>query len=385
MQSAHSTLLTARRFLLSSGSLTIVAIMFIWAYLLRIGRQDILLEAVTFKDLFSLPGVALIFSIILYCVLFFIVSIYSVLILHRHSPSDKNQNKLTRNYTLVLLAALPLSAAELIALIFYSPAPASALSFSLWALSGSLICIVLSLLINRNLVKTLSLFTSSAEKRRIKIRVYLATPAFLGITSWVFVFPLMLLTRTLHFSPGAGDVEQALTVSALAAIVSFFTLIPAIVYLRLPQESSMLKKGGAAGGMALLILLVLSLFLPVIPATIMNMTINLTGMNRLTPATYAIPVDKVPVESFELGAWKYKRSADARFYIFEGAVLFSFGDIKLVCPTNTEQAYRDSLGYVFALRKYDDDKRKALQEAAQYCQVFTKSDLHAWTSPPTNA
>jgi hypothetical protein len=47
MPSTHFTLLTAHRFLMSSGSLTIVAIAFIWAFLFRIGRQDIFLIVVS--------------------------------------------------------------------------------------------------------------------------------------------------------------------------------------------------------------------------------------------------------------------------------------------------------------------------------------------------
>lgn len=354
----------------------IIAYGVIWGHLLRISRQDIFMETVSFRDLFSLTGVAFIISTLLFCVVYYTPSFYAALVIKREVSNYSDYQKIKNKYILILFISTYLASFILLTVSWFFPVN----TFNQWEMTGlilavSPVCIILSLLLNRKVVQQRTRYMDEKDSFFFNLRMHLGTPFILGVLSWVYVFPLSLMMHNLTFLPGADDRSQLLDTLMLSAIVLFTSLLPGVVYIKADRQWSLLKQAACVGGTAIGLLMVLSVFLPVIPALLINFTVKITGIIDTQPYNYAVSTTVYPQEAFSSREWRYQKTADGNFHRFDGVTLFSFGSVRLVCPPNVTAAYHESLKYVFASPDYDEQKRQALADVTGLCLVFKKEQL----------
>jgi hypothetical protein len=358
-----------------------LSLIVIWSYLYRIGRQDILMDAFTFKDLFSITGVAFIISILAFSSVYYTPSIISTLIIKRDVENYDQYKFIKKNYIATWAITSCTAFLMVLALSWFLPggktnSGAMALSF----LASSMISVILAVSLNRKRISNKTMFMDRKEMLLFKVKMHLGIPVMIGLASWVYIFPLLLLLSPLKSLPGQSNLSQVFDVLMLGGVVLFTSIIPGAVYLTLNKSTTIFHQTTWVAGTAALVLILLSLLLPVIPALLLNFTMRITGTLDLNPYIYTVSRTIYPEEAFTGGDWSLSKSHDGKFYILQGVSLFSFGNIRLICPEKLKAEYENSMRYVFASRDYDNSKRTSLQNNSNECRLFNISEVKRLSS-----
>lgn len=363
-------------------SFIIIAIstFFIWVFLYRIGRQDIFLQIISFKEILNFVAVYSIISILLFCSVFYIPSIIPPLIFHTELKNYSDYKKIERGYTLALALSSLIAAAIFWGGAYYLTKIEIAIGKQsvapVFFIINTVICVALTYLFNRKTVSLRSGLLSGCDKILFIAIISFFKPALLGLVSCLFVFPLGLIIKTLKFPDGTGDLKEAIWLFGLTSLIIILTLIPLMVFSGL--KTGLLKRLTAFLSSILITLALTSSLLPIIPVMIINMTMKLSGVMDLTMYRYAVPAEKYPAEMFAGEKWFFSESNDKKFHTFEGVNLFTLGDISLICPKNIPAILKESMNYQLGDKEFDDGLRKKLQNSTKKCIILNKDSLLKW-------
>ena len=362
--------------LFASGAfLTLITVGFIWTYLVFLGRTDLFLKAVTFESLFSFSGAIILFSFFLFMFLFYSPSFMGCLVIKREVPKILGYDRVKKSHSLILLLSTLISFTLLIYLVEFTDIEVSNYNVSMIILCSTLFPITFSLVFNRkSIVENYNISTSRKDILRLT-SLFVGRAFFIGLISWMFCFPLPVLTQSLKFDNTDSESIQVLKYYGLGVVVLTFTLIPAFYFIQIKKSVSYIKQSMTTFGLALLFLIALSIMLPVIPTLIVNFAARLVGINGFEVIRPAISVENRPAEKFKDLQWNLSTSADGKFYLFDGVKLFSFGTLELVCSPNVLDSYKATLHYILASKKYDEETREMLHKETKTCQIFNSQDL----------
>lgn len=362
--------------LLASGAfLTLITVGFIWVYLVFLGRTDLFLKAVTFKSLFSFSGAIILLSVLLFMFLFYSPSFMGCLVIKREVSKILGYDRVKKSHSLILLLSTLISFTLLIYLAEFTDYEVSDYNVLMIILCSTLFPILFSLLFNRKTIIENYNISSSRKDILKLISLFVGRAFFIGLVSWMFCFPLPVITQSLKFENADSESIQVLKYYGLGIVVLTTTLIPAFYFIQIKKSVSYIKQSVTTFGLALLFLIALSLMLPVIPTLIVNFAARLVGINGFEVIRPAISVENRPAEKFKDPQWNLSTSADGNFYLFDGVKLFSFGTLELVCSPNVLDSYKATLHYILASKEYDDKTRKILHKETKTCQIFNSQDL----------
>ncbi|PQK76790.1 hypothetical protein [Pantoea ananatis] len=365
----------AIKFFASGAFLTLITVGFIWTYLVFLGRTDLFLKAVTFESLFSFSGAIILFSFFIFMFLFYSPSFMGCLVIKREVPNILGYDRVKKSHSLILLLSTLISFTLLIYLVEFTDIEVSNYNVSMIILCSTLFPIIFSLVFNRkSIIENYNISTSCKDILRL-ISLFVGRAFFIGLISWMFCFPLPVLTQSLKFDNTDSESIQVLKYYGLGVVVLTFTLIPAFYFIQIKKSVSYIKQSMTTFGLALLFLIALSIMLPVIPTLIVNFAARLVGINGFEVIRPAISVENRPAEKFKDPQWNLSTSADGKFYLFDGVKLFSFGTLELVCSPNVLDSYKATLHYILASKKYDEETRKMLHKETKTCQIFNSQDL----------
>ncbi|MCU5773016.1 hypothetical protein [Winslowiella arboricola] len=365
----------AIKFFASGAFLTLITIGFIWTYLVFLGRTDLFLKAVTFESLFSFSGAIILFSFFLFMFLFYSPSFMGCLVIKREVPNILGYDCVKKSHSFILLLSTLISFTLLIYLVEFTDIEVSNYNASMILLCSTLFPIIFSLVFNRkSIIENYNISTSRKDIFRL-ISLFVGRAFFIGLISWMFCFPLPVLTQSLKFDNADSESIQVLKYYGLGVVVLTFTLIPAFYFIQIKKSVSYIKQSMTTFGLALLFLIALSIMLPVIPTLIVNFAARLVGINGFEVIRPAISVENRPAEKFKDPQWNLSTSADGKFYLFDGVKLFSFGTLELVCSPNVLDSYKATLHYILASKEYDEKTRKMLHKETKTCQIFDSQDL----------
>ncbi|GAB7217184.1 hypothetical protein OS42_37970 [Dickeya oryzae] len=95
----------------------------------------------------------------------------------------------------------------------------------------------------------------------------------------------------------------------------------------------------------------------------------------LNPHVYGVPTASYPAEYFRDPSWQGVISSDEKYYLLKAVKIYSLGDIRLICPLNVIQSYKNSLQYQLLDTSYDDSVRGKLQDAVSQCRRVKGQEL----------
>ncbi|MGC0937808.1 hypothetical protein WKG99_20480 [Pantoea agglomerans] len=365
----------AIKFFASGAFLTLITVGFIWTYLVFLGRTDLFLKAVTFESLFSFSGAIILFSFFIFMFLFYSPSFMGCLVIKREVPKILGYDRVKKSHSLILLLSTLISFTLLIYLVEFTDIEVSNYNVSVIILCSTLFPIIFSLVFNRkSIIENYNISTSRKDILRL-ISLFVGRAFLIGLISWMFCFPLPVLTQSLKFDNTDSEFIQVLKYYGLGVVVLTFTLIPAFYFIQIKKSVSYIKQSITTFGLALLFLIALSIMLPVIPTLIVNFAARLVGINGFEVIRPAILVENRPAEKFKDPQWNLSTSTDGKFYLFDGVKLFSFGTLELVCSPNVLDSYKATLHYILASKEYDEKTRKMLHKETKTCQIFNSQDL----------
>ena len=368
-------------FITPAVMIAFISLSFIWTFLFRIGREDLFLQAVTFKELLSPLAFFSTVSILLYMFIFFIQSFIATLILRRHVKNFEKYKEDKSNYLLAFVFSSLISSVMLYSISYFLPGyygkdhgwvvPAE---FVLTATINIVICFLL----NNSLIDRRTLLMTKTEKRFFKLKYHITFPFLLGVASWCFVFPLGLLLKFIDFEPGTNMVIQIASLGILTFLIILFSLLPGIAFLTMPVSFKVPVQLIFITLAAITAIVLSSIIAPVIPVQIINLSMKLSGTTKYDNYYYALPKKNYPSKMFEYKEWSLRESKNDEHYIVEGFSLFSFGTISLICPVNTSGAIEKSMKFIVFNSDYDAKLRSELSKATAKCNVIIKGDFKSW-------
>lgn len=368
-------------FITPAVMIAFISLSFIWIFLFRIGREDLFLQVVTFKELLSPLAFFSTVSILLYMFIFFIQSFVATLILRRRVKNFENYKAVKSNYLLSFIFSSLLSSLILYSISYFLPAyygeghgwvvPAE---FILTATINIAICFLL----NNSLIDRRTLMMTKTEKRFFKLKYHITFPFLLGVASWCFVFPLGMILKFIDFEPGTSMVIQIALLGVLTFLIILFSLLPGLTFLTIPVSFKVSVQLVSTTVAAITAIILSSMVAPVIPVQIINLSMKLSGTTKYDDYYYALPKKSYPLEMFEYKEWSLRESKNDKHYIVKGFSLFSFGTISVICPVNVSGAVGKSMKFIVFNSDYDTKLRNELSRATAKCNVITKGDFKSW-------
>lgn len=356
---------------------TSIAALFVWSHLARIGQTGLFFDSISFSSLFSYLMVFACGSMLLFCIVLFMPSLLTGLFIFNYQGESSFQNELTENNIKIVLLTSLLSTLIFFGYFFlmHNAGKEVAQNVSLQLGTIWLCSFILSLWLNGPI--TYRQISTEGKWKKIKkvLSMHILQPLLFSLAACIYIFPLELFLRTLEFPDGTNEIWQALTVIALSIFLIIFSLVPGVVFLRLRTRTSLLQQITVTGGIMAGILFIIFTFVHMVPALILTMFLRASGIMDLTPHVYGVPTASYPAEYFRDSAWQGVHSSDDKYYLLKAVKIYSLGDIRLICPLNIIQSYKDSLQYQLFDTEYDDSVRGNLQDAVSQCRRVKSQEL----------
>jgi len=358
-----------------TASVTIVAIGFIWAHLQKIGRLDVLFEAVSVKDMISFVAFSSLLSVVAFSLVFYAPSIMAAVIIRRINNNHEDYGKIKEIYIKTLLLCSLISIIIICLSMFFKPELLNTkVGVVFLVICSCLLCIISLLLFGFKYSDQWAYGKTNWGKFKIYASVHLLTPGLLGFVSWMFIYPFSILIRTINFPEGTSDVIELLIIAGFGCTIVILSLLPAFVFLRLQPDEGYFKQGVIVGGVSIMLLIVCSFIMPVIPSLIVNMSMKLVGVIDLKPTKIVIVSEKYPADIFLAPEWHLSHTKDKGKSVVESISLFSLGRVSLLCPTNVLTSYRAELNFTPSILI---DKQKDVDDissTSSKCIIFDKGD-----------
>ncbi|MEH2920629.1 hypothetical protein ACFFL1_06460 [Samsonia erythrinae] len=364
----------------SSLTVTICSISVIWFYLSSMGRLDVFGETIGFNTLLGIVFGFTLVAFSIFCTLIFISSLMLVLVVTGYENSIVPYSKLKNNLSrIVLVNSLSFGPIIIILSFLYDDVGKNGLYFFL---IGIMLIAVISYL------ASYFIFHRSKDNRNGKTnlnsRFFLNVmlPLALAVPSLTQIIPLSLLLPKMSFQAQDGEMVQcisAIIIFIIFAIISFF---PGAFFISGYRKGNMQRSTIITVVTVPLCILVLSSFIPVIPIMVTNAAMNLSGIADWRAHHYTIKNDVYPHSMFSGKLWGTHYYADIpdRFFIV-GIAMFSFGDIKLICPTSIKLAHEKNMQFDPKNSKENQKKSETFKSAAMQCFPIDKKDIKQWDSP----
>lgn len=356
---------------------TSIAVLFVWSHLARIGQTGLFFDSISFSSFFSYLMVFACVSMLLFCIVLFMPSLLMGLFIFNYKEESSFRNELIENNIKIISLTSILSTPIFFGYFFfmYNAGKEDAQNALLQLGTIWLCSFTLSLLFNRSITCRQIITEGKWKKTKKIVSMHVLQPTLFSLAACIYIFPLELFLRTLTFPEGTGEIEQALTIITLSISLIIFSLTPGIVFIRLRTQTSLLNQVAMTGGIMAGIVFIIFTFVHMVPALILTMFLKLSGIMNLTPYVYGVPTASYPAEYFRDSAWQGVRSSDDKYYLLQAVKIYSLGDIRLICPLNIIQSYKDSLQYQLLDTDYDNSVRGKLQDAVSQCRKVKSQEL----------
>ncbi|OCQ50620.1 hypothetical protein Ppb6_04401 [Photorhabdus australis subsp. thailandensis] len=367
------------------GFMGFIALFVIWFYLNRLGRLDIFISSVTFKDLFIVIASTFLFSTVLTSIFMFIPSILLISIIKKESNQFHNYKKIRGNFVTIafiisLLAVGIFLFSAWLADKFEYMEEAIIIISVLFVLSSSML---VSYLINKNLISDVLQYKNKRTRIKLSCLFHIIIPASIFLMTLFYSYPLSLIINKIPNKGEVSDNVLMLYVVATSLITVIFSLIPGSVYLSRDKSEGIVKNVYITGYAVIFSLFSLSWIITSIPVFIVNATMKISGISDYNEHSYLINEDNYPLEVFNNKQWNIRALEKNGFFLIDGVTLYAFGDIKLVCPVDVLEAYKNSLRFIPADRSYDEKLNLELRKKAKICHPFLKKELKEFNIIPS--
>lgn len=371
--------------LTSSIFITGCAISVIWFYLSNINRLDVFFDAISITTSLGVIFGFILLSLIGFSSLIFIASFMVIYIYTVNEHIYKEYNGIAHRigtvcYINSLIICLTLVGG--FSIHYYLKID------GLWTtIPGLIFIITLSYFFTRWFIFNAHIFfvQDIGKSTRLirKKEMMFCLPLYLIAPGVVQILPLTFLITQLEFGENTNDFLQLTLFFIMSAAFITMGILPGSILINERENKREITKILWGGVIFLPVaLVVLSLLFRPIPNFIINMAMNMSGIADWRQHQYYIDKDKYPHSMFNGQLWntRYYQDIPDRFFI-TGVNIFSFADIKLICPTKITQARVDSLKDSPLGTKEHDIKVEILQKTAMSCIPFPKDDVHSWDSP----
>ncbi|MEC5342551.1 hypothetical protein ABRZ24_08000 [Brenneria populi] len=364
----------------SSLSVTVCAIFVIWFYLATLGRLDVFIDAIGFS---TLLGIVFGFTIVAFaaiCALIFISSLILVLIVTEYENTISIYSYL--KHSLIRICLLNGCLFGPIVIGFFYLYDLTGKHGVYFFLAGSALIILSSYLATYFIFHRSKYNRCNGSNLNSAPLLNILMPLSLIIPALTQIIPLSLLLSKISFQAQDGDLEQGISIAIISLIFATISFSPGMLFISGFKKGNLLRSTILAFMIVPFCIMLLASFIPILPLMITNMAMNLAGIADWRTHHYTIKNEVYPHSMFPGQQWNTRYYADIpnRFFI-TGIAMFSFGDIKLICPTSIRQAQLENMTFNFKNREENQKKSEALKSAAMPCFPIDKKDITQWDIP----
>ncbi len=370
--------------LTSSSFVTACTFCVIWFYLANIDRLDILYDAISVSSAIGIIFGFTLVSLLGFSLIIFISSFIVYLIYSAHEKEFSNYDGLTHSFTNVCICN---SFVMCFVLTF-----SFCLQF-IWDINGYVVLIgaisivsISSYSVCHKFIFSVSSYIDAdnerTEKYLQKSSVKYSLPALLIIPAFTQIFPLLFIAGQLDFIEENNTFVQAAIFFIFSIVLIIVGIFPGVIIINEKKNKNIFQIITYVLIIIPVSIFVLTMIFRPTPNMIINMSMNLSGISDWRTHQYYILTDTHPTAMFDGTLWntRYYKEIPSRFFI-TGVSIFSLGNIKLVCPTQINQARSASLKTTADDFNEYDLRIKKLKETAMKCIPFDKEEIHIWDSP----
>ncbi|MGM3174267.1 hypothetical protein [Dickeya lacustris] len=362
---------------LSPIFITFVALSVNWVYLNKLGRLDVFIESVTFKELFFIIATFLFISTLLISAILFMPSLLLSVLLKEKNSMLYNYPKIKLNY---IKAFTITSLVAIIVFYFsswmvYKQKVLGGVAFSLAAIFVFFIAMTLCYLMNKRLINESLQHKNLQVRKKQLINLNLYIPASLFMATFAYFSLLTIVFNKTNIQEGFSEEIQLFYLTTVSLFFAMFSILPGFFYLTESENANIFERTFSISGAMLFSMLAMSLIITPIPVIIIHATMKLSGISDYNNHYYIFDKKNYPEEIFDKIKWKYSLLRDNEKASIYGANIFSFGYIKLVCPSEVLEHYNRSMKSNLLEMDHDKKLNEALAEKAKECIPFKKDEV----------
>ena len=207
-------------------------------------------------------------------------------------------------------------------------------------------------------------------------------PLYLLAPGLVQILPMLFFMPQLEFSEGTNNLVELSFLIGFTIVIVTLGILPGSIHLNELRKSNKTTSTITVLICLPAIIIALSFINRSIPNMVINMAMNLSGISDTRTHSYYIETKIYPHSMFNSVLWdtRYYKDIPDRFFV-TGNNVFSFGNVKLICPLEIMKIRRESLILTINDPNEHDKKLKLLQDTAMKCVPFDKSEIHTWDLP----
>lgn len=381
MNKKYKTLLIS--VLTPSGIISGISLSVLWGYFARLDRLDIFFDVMNIKSIFILVACAAALSLLTLIIIFFITSFLIPVVIPHDINNLPGYEKIQTNLLLILMISGLFPLISIYLLYFAFDANQTVKNNSGWlSMAGiGLITIIVSGMMNRNLLERDLSIKNNKMKWIRRGQIYIAIPLCIAFLALLQVFPLEIVFRNIDASEEKISFWTVFGLACISYMVFFLTLFPGLVFLRMNERDKIIKKVSISLVVSLMVLLLISTKITVIPVIFTHSVMKFSGISDFSMHTYIIKESDYPAEFFDNVIWSKKIVKKGDYYAIQAVSLFTTNKFSLLCPKEIIKSYRDSWKFNPWDTEFDNTGRLKLQKQASYCVPVSASSHKRWDTP----
>ncbi|WP_379058770.1 hypothetical protein V6M93_21440 [Pectobacterium brasiliense] len=363
----------------SSLTITVCSIFFIWFYLSSLGRLDVFIDTISFHTLLGIVFSFTLVTFFLFCIFVYTPSLILSMIIYEKEKKLLNKKAATHSLIKITFINSILVAITLTVGIYFHYVMKEHKEIINYS-------IITTVLLQSFIITYWELYESKfsqIKNRKIKVKkkAYISLSLILMIPSLIQLILSLAFLSKATFGSHTPDFIQLLIICLLLIALSLISLLPGMQFIT-TRKTNILGNVVLTGMLSTFSFFSLTFFFPNIPIIISNSAMSLAGISDNRTHQYIIKNEIYSASMFPSQQWntRYYPDIPGRFFI-TGMTIFSFGNIRLICPTSINKARLESLLFNPDTPGENKERNESLKSAAMPCFPIDKEDIKQWDSP----
>lgn len=351
---------------------TSISLINIWVYLNHIGRLDLFPLSFQLKEFIQfIISPALIISILVTIITFFIHSLWIVISIHMGIPKDFLVGRCRASYLIIIPPIIIMMYFLSFIYMTFSPLLKNIIAANLCLASSFILYFFINIF---RIPKT-----QNTNTKEPHIRLFL-----------IFIFATILICVPFSLIFNFIDAKHVTYLNLFYILtVLFLSLVPAFIYLLICTKVNITgKKRNSFITSILLAIVYLVIFIYTCIFLIPNLfnyisftSLQKIGMAETEQHTYLITSKNYSLEEFDTTTWHTIKTDTNKVYI-KGINAFTLGETLLICPVSFIEESKTAflLSFSSIMPTQDKEATYKFRQHNKQCIIFNKNEIKQWDS-----
>lgn len=201
-------------------------------------------------------------------------------------------------------------------------------------------------------------------------------PALLLIVIMAFSYAELTILGWVNSNSAGDSLEMLLKVATLTALIAVSVIIPGIIYVVAGHSETTYSWIKVTAFSSLIFLSLLSPHITPLFPQVIHRTMKLAGISDWKTRRFQIDESIISYTHFHNPVWETSEVISGmKNYSVKGILVYSFNNIKLLCPVSIREPYEDMLKFIPFDKNYDKQTVEKLHKASAFCQPFTQGGI----------